>query len=175
MNLLWLCTKRLRRNGWRCRVANGPHCWCTGSSPWQPVYEAGRNIRWLSNRADFDTLTGPWVPARIAYLQHGTDAVTWLTPRLIGQKPDWLTGSAAAGGRAPDVSDSMVWIPLGTYLQVAFDMFLGEAVPARHSHNFGDVAVEAWNGVSPSGLEPATVGKIQALMAAIPYEDSIDN
>lgn len=40
-------------------------------------------------------------------------------------------GSVAAGGRAPDVNDSMVWIPLVTYLQVAFDMFTGEAVPAR--------------------------------------------
>ncbi|MCC9068593.1 alpha/beta-hydrolase family protein [Arthrobacter cryoconiti] len=146
-----------------------------GSTPWQPVYEAGLNVRWLSNDGDFDTLTGPWVPARIAYLQHGTDAVTWLTPRLIWQKPDWLAGSASAGGRAPDVSDSMVWIPLITYLQATFDMFMGEAVPARHGHNFGDVAVEAWNGVWPSGLDQATVGKIHALMAAIPYEDSVDN
>lgn len=146
-----------------------------GSTPWQPVYQGGRNIRWLSNNGDFDVLPGPWMPARIAYLQHGTDAVTWLTPRLLWQKPEWLDGRAAAGGRAPDVSDSMAWIPLVTYLQVACDMFLGESVPARHGHNFGDVSVGAWNGVSPSGLAPSAVMRIQALIAAIPYEDSISN
>lgn len=51
------------------------------------------------------------------------------------------------GGRSPDVSDSMGWIPLVTYVQVAFDMFMGESVPHSHGHNFGDVAVEAWHSV----------------------------
>lgn len=146
-----------------------------GSPPWQPVYDGGRNVRWLSNNGDFDKFPGSWEPARVAYLQHGTDAVTWLTPRLIWQKPDWLSGSAASGGRAPDVSDAMVWIPLVTYLQVAFDMFMGESVPASHGHNFGDVAVEAWNGVAPSGLDHAAVVNIQSLIAAYAHEDSMAN
>ncbi|MBP2414615.1 putative membrane protein [Arthrobacter stackebrandtii] len=146
-----------------------------GSPEWQPVYQAGRNVRWLSNNGDFDALAGPWVAGRVAYLQHGTDAVTWLSPRLIWEKPDWLNGTAADGGRAPDVSDSMRRVPLFTYLQVAVDMFVGEAVPASHGHNFGDVAVGAWNGVAPSGLEPAAVDRIQGIISAYPYEDSMDN
>ncbi|ALO66978.1 hypothetical protein AS189_11345 [Arthrobacter alpinus] len=146
-----------------------------GSPVWQPVFDGGRNVRWLSNNGDFDKLTRAWEPARVAYLQHGTDAVTWLTPALIWQKPDWLAGSSANGGRAPDVSDSMRWIPLITYLQVAFDMFMGEAVPASHGHNFGDVAVQAWNGVSPSGLDQPALDRIQAVIAAYPYEESMTN
>lgn len=146
-----------------------------GSPVWQPVFEGGRNVRWLSNTGDFDTLQGPWEPARVAYLQHGTDAVTWLTPRLIWAKPEWLAGSQDAGGRAPDVSDAMLWIPLGTYLQVAFDMFMGEAVPASHGHNFGDVAVEAWNAVASSGLDPSAVDRIQTVIAAYPDEESLTN
>lgn len=146
-----------------------------GSPVWQPVFDGGRNVRWLSNNGDFEKLDGPWEPGRVAYLQHGTDAVTWLTPRLIWQKPDWLAGSAASGGRAPDVSDSMRWIPLITYLQVAFDMFMGESVPASHGHNFGDVAVQAWNGVSPSGLDQPALDRIQAVIAAYPYEESMTN
>ena len=146
-----------------------------GSPVWQPVFERGRNVRWLSNNGDFEKLTGTWEPGRVAYLQHGTDAVTWLTPRLIWQKPDWLEGSAARGGRAPDVSDSMRWIPLVTYLQVAFDMFMGESVPASHGHNFGDVAVQAWNGASPSGLDQPALDRIQAVIASYPFEESMTN
>lgn len=146
-----------------------------GSPVWQPVYESGLHVRWLSKSGDFAKVQGPWETARVAYLQHGTDAVTWLTPRLIWQKPEWLAGTAQEGGRAPDVSDSMRWIPLVTYLQVAFDMFMGEAVPANHGHNFGAVAVEAWNHVAPSGLDEAALGKIQGIIAAYPYEDSMDN
>lgn len=147
----------------------------SGSPVWQPVFDGGRNVRWLSNNGDFEKLTSAWEPARVAYLQHGTDAVTWLTPALIWQKPDWLAGSSTNGGRAPDVSDSMRWIPLITYLQVAFDMFMGEAVPASHGHNFGDVAVQAWNGVSPSGLDQPALARIQAIIAAYPYEESMTN
>lgn len=147
----------------------------SGSPVWQPVYDGGRQVRWLSKSGDFAKVQGTWEPVRVAYLQHGTDAVTWLTPRLIWQKPDWLGGSAETGGRAPDVSDSMVWIPLVTYLQVAFDMFMGEAVPASHGHNFGDVAVEAWNNVAPSRLDDAAVDRIQTIIASYPYEDSMEN
>lgn len=146
-----------------------------GSPVWQPQFDGGRNVRWLSNNGDFAKIPGAWEPGRIAYLQHGTDAVTWLTPRLIWETPDWLQGNAASGGRAPDVSDSMRWIPLVTYLQVAFDMFMGESVPASHGHNFGDVAVGAWNGVHPSGLDQTAVDRIQDVIAAYPYEDSMDN
>ncbi|WP_449372809.1 alpha/beta-hydrolase family protein [Arthrobacter psychrolactophilus] len=146
-----------------------------GSPPWQPVYDGGKNIRWLSNNGDLEKLPGSWDATRVAYLQHGTDAVTWLTPRLIWSKPDWLGGSAASGGRAPDVSDSMRWIPGVTYLQVAFDMFMGESVPALHGHNFGDVAVDAWNGVAPSGLDENAVERIQSIIAAYAHEDSMDN
>ena len=144
-----------------------------GSPVWQPVFDAGRHVRWLSKRGDFDKVAGPWEASRIAYLQHGTDAVTWLTPRLIWQSPDWLAGPAATGGRAPDVSDSMRWIPLVTYLQVAFDMFMGEAVPADHGHNFGDVAVEAWNYVAPSGLDQAAVDRVQKVIESYAYVDSM--
>ncbi|POH73353.1 hypothetical protein CVS27_10580 [Arthrobacter glacialis] len=146
-----------------------------GSPLWQPTFDGGRHVRWLSNNGDFSRVAGPWESGRIAYLQHGTDAVTWLTPRLIWEKPEWLGGSAESGGRAPDVSDSMRWVPLVTYLQVAFDMFLGESVPHSHGHNFGDVAVESWNNVLPSGLDPASVERIQSVIESYPYQESMTN
>lgn len=101
--------------------------------------------------------------------------MTWLTPRLIWEKPQWLGGRAEAGGRSPDVSDSMRWIPLVTYVQVAFDMFMGESVPHSHGHNFGDVAVEAGNSVLTGGLDAGAVERIQSVIESYPYEESMTN
>jgi len=143
-----------------------------GSPVWQPVYQLGKNVRWLSNPGDFGKVDGPWGSSKVAYLQHATDAVTWLTPRLIWSKPQWLAGPSASGGRAPDVSDSMVWMPLVTYIQLAFDMFMGESVPAGHGHNFGDVAVDAWNNVAPGGLDQAAVDRISTIIASYSDDDS---
>lgn len=144
-----------------------------GSPVWQPVLDQGRTVRWLSVPGDFDTVPGPWERPRIAYLQHATDPITWLDPAVIRQRPEWLAGSQAEGGRAADVSDAMVWVPLLTYLQLAVDMVLGEAVPAGHGHNYGDVAVDAWAAVLPEhGLDGPALDRVQEVIAAYPYEDA---
>ena len=111
-----------------------------GSQPWQPVLDQGEAVRWLSSNGDFDALAGPWNAPRVAYLQHGSDPVVWLGPRLIWAAPDWLRD----GQRAPDVSEYMRWIPGVTGLQVLVDMLMGESVPASHGHNYGDVILGAW-------------------------------
>ncbi|MEX5255231.1 alpha/beta hydrolase [Kocuria arenosa] len=144
-----------------------------GSPVWRPVLDQGRTVRWLSNPGDFEAVPGPWERPRIAYLQHATDPITWLDPAVIWQRPEWLAGSQAQGGRAADVSDSMVWIPGLTYLQLAVDMVLGEAVPAGHGHNYGDVAVDAWAGVLPEhGLDSSAVDRLRDVIAAYPFEDA---
>lgn len=144
-----------------------------GSPVWQPVLDQGRTVRWLSVPGDFDAVPGPWERPRIAYLQHATDPITWLDPAVIWQRPEWLAGSQAEGGRAADVSDAMVWIPLLTYLQLAVDMVLGEAVPAGHGHNYGDVAVDAWAAVLPEhGLDGPALDRVREVIAAYPYEDA---
>lgn len=53
------------------------------------------------------------------------------------------------GGRAPDVSDSMRWIPLIAYLQVAFDMFTGEPVPPATA-----ITLETWRSRHGMGSPP---------------------
>ena len=143
-----------------------------GSPVWRPVLDQGRTVRWLSVPGDFEQLPGPWEQPRIAYLQHATDPITWLDPAVIWQRPAWLAGSQAEGGRAVDVSDSMIWLPGLTYLQLAVDMVVGEAVPAGHGHNYGDVAVDAWSGVLPAhGLDPDALDQLRGVITSYPYED----
>lgn len=141
----------------------------SGSPAWQPVLDDGREVRWLSNRGDFETLDGEWEHPRVAYLQHATDAVTWLTPELLWRSPEWLE----PGQRGADVSPSMRWIPVVTGLQVLVDMLMGEAVPASHGHNFGDVVLEGWQAVTPEvTLSDAALDRIQSLIETYALDDS---
>lgn len=136
------------------------------SPAWQPVLDGGREVRWISR--DGDPIDGTWNQPRVLYLQHATDPVTWLVPELLWRSPEWLDPAQ----RAPDVSPSMLWIPVVTAVQVTLDMLGGEAVPARHGHNYGDVVTTGWHAVTgDAGLDPAAVDRIRALIetyAAIP-------
>lgn len=146
---------------------NGSELWRTltdardaGSPVWRPIVEAGREVRWLS-RED-DALPGPWEHPRVLYLQHATDPVTWLDAALIWRSPEWLEPSQ----RADDVSPSMRWMPFITAAQVTVDMLGGEAVPARHGHNFGDVVTSGWREVTgDAGLDDVAVARIEAVIA----------
>ncbi len=145
---------------------NGSTLWQTlqaerepGSPAWQPVREAGREVRWVSRPGDERLLPGPWEEPRVLYLQHATDPVTWLSPRLLFASPDWLEPEQ----HSPDVSPAMRWIPVVTALQVTVDMLMGEAVPASYGHNYGDVVVTAWQQVvGDSGLDGSAIARIQA-------------
>lgn len=139
----------------------------SGSPEWLPVLDGGAQVRWLSKPGDFDRLPGEWEQPRVAYLQHATDAVTWMDLRVIWQRPDWLSGPAAEGGRGADVSDAMVWFPGVTYLHLVADMIMGLAVPAGHGHNFGDVMVDGWEGVLPRpDRDEAAAARIQEVIEA---------
>ncbi|AMB60018.1 alpha/beta hydrolase [Microterricola viridarii] len=133
-----------------------------GSPAWQPVLDAGAEVRWMSHPGDFDKLAGPWSEPRVAYLQHATDPVTWLGPELLWAEPDWLK----PGQRAADVSPNMQWIPVVTALQVVVDMLMGESVPASHGHNYGDVVLDGWVAVTgDGGLDAAATDAIRAVIA----------
>lgn len=131
-----------------------------GSPAWQPVLDGGREVRWLSR--DGDDISGIWDRPRVLYLQHATDPVTWLVPELLWNAPEWLDEAQ----RGPDVSPSMRWMPVITAVQVTIDMLGGEAVPARHGHNYGDVVTTAWRAVTgDAGLDADAVERIRDLIA----------
>ncbi|MBE1514866.1 alpha/beta-hydrolase family protein [Nesterenkonia halotolerans] len=142
------------------------------SPVWQPVYQAGEQVRWQSKPGDFAELPGPWRQPRIGYLQHATDPITWLEPAVLFQRPAWLAGPAAAGGRGADVSDAMQWIPGVTFLHLVTDMLMSEAVPPSHGHNFGDVAVDGWAQVLPGhDRDGAQLAAIQSIIEQIDSQD----
>ena len=141
-----------------------------GSPIWRPVLDGGAQVRWASKVGDLESLKGPWSHPRVAYLQHATDPVTWLSPTLLWQSPEWLQ----PGERGPDVSKAMTWIPVITGVQVVIDMLLGENVPARHGHNYGDVILDAWTKVAPkTDLSGAARARIQTVIEKYGVESTM--
>lgn len=79
------------------------------------------------------------------FLQHASDPIpiVWWSPDLAWQRPDWLREE-----RGEDVSPSMRWYPLVTFLRVAADMAVSNDVPAGHGHRY-DHFLEYWAAIIP--------------------------
>jgi uncharacterized membrane protein len=124
-----------------------------GSSPATPVYGGGRTVRFV-NEGDRDPLTDDsWGPTRVLYLQHASDPVTFFSPDLLLDRPDWLLPDQ----RGTDVPERFDWIPLITMWQVLFDLPAAGGVPEGFGHLFTPEAnAQAWIDVTrPEGWTAA--------------------
>ncbi|WP_299057347.1 alpha/beta-hydrolase family protein [uncultured Nocardioides sp.] len=114
-----------------------------GSPEIEADYRDGETIRFtLDARRPAPPEDAPWSGSHILYFQHASDPVTWWSPDLILQRPDWLEEE-----RGPDVSASMVWIPFVTFGQVSADLALGFGTPPGTGHIFSGRHAYAWDQV----------------------------
>lgn len=114
-----------------------------GSTEVEPLYRAGRTIRFTTSPGGPIPPAGqPWDRARVLYLQHPSDPITWWSPDLILNRPDWLTEQ-----RGRDVPAATRWIPFVTFWQVSVDMPLSMEPGPGHGHNFSGEHVDAWAAV----------------------------
>jgi len=128
-----------------------------------PELDQGHQVRWFADPAGFSAPDDDWESPRIAYLQHGNDPVTWLTPSIFWKKPDWLQD----GQRSPAVSSDMHWIPLVTGLQALIDFTMGSSVPDDSGHKYGTLTLEAWIAVTgDGGLSDDALSAIRATIAS---------
>ncbi len=131
-----------------------------GSPQRLPIYQQGRNVRFAARASDLGRPQDPWGNPRIVYLQHASDPITWWTPDLLFNKPDWLRER-----RGYDVSPGVEWIPVVTFLQVSADMAVATDVPDGHGHRYvGDVAA-AWAAVlQPPGWTPEKTARLRQIL-----------
>ncbi|WP_062292396.1 alpha/beta-hydrolase family protein [Demequina phytophila] len=123
-----------------------------------PVLDDGLEVRWADAWGGLETLTGPWEPTRVAYLQHGNDPIVWIGPRVIWSKPAWLQD----GQRSAQVSEDMVWIPVVTAFQGVIDLILSTAVPEDAGHKYGNLAVDGLHQVTgDAGLSDEAVERVR--------------
>jgi uncharacterized membrane protein len=137
-----------------------------GSPQWQPVYQAGKQIRFAAVPTDLAKPSGTWGPPRVAYVQHANDPVVWWSPALLVEVPDWLA-EPPGPGRTP----TMRYYPILTFLQVTVDQFTGVDVPQGQGHNYGTSMPSVFAQVTqPPGWTDADTLRLEKLIATLPVE-----
>src|SRR5262245_12378973 len=64
------------------------------SSPaWLPRYRDGSVVRFANQHGGLGVGKAPWGPLRIAFLQYGSDPITFFSPRYFFHEPEWLRTS----------------------------------------------------------------------------------
>lgn len=136
-----------------------------GSPAWLPIYEEGRTVRFTGREDALNLPSGEWGETRIVYLQHASDPVTFFSPSLAFQQPEWLQNDR----RGPDVSERMTWIPVVTMWQVAADVGAASLVPEGYGHLYGpDEYLNAWTGLlEPAGWDAADSNRLVDYLAEI--------
>ncbi|WP_336081965.1 alpha/beta hydrolase [Nocardia sp. SSK8] len=131
-----------------------------GSPQWLPIYRDGQTARFIAAPPDLARPDRPWPAPRVVYLQHASDPITWWTPRLLFQEPDWLREP-----RGPDVLTNTRWIPVVTFLQVSADMAVSTDVPDGHGHTFHAAIADAWAAIlAPPGWTAADTERLRGVL-----------
>jgi uncharacterized membrane protein len=129
---------------------------------WEPVYDAGRTVRFGADGAALARPGPNWERPRVVYLQNATDPISWWRPRLLRQRPEWLNEP-----RGPGVSEEMPFVPLVTGFQVGLDLLQSLAVPPGHGHVFGPAHAEAWALIAPPpDWSPGDTSRLRTVMTA---------
>jgi uncharacterized membrane protein len=133
-----------------------------GSPEWLPIYDDGKNVRFVARASDLARPNSEWGRPRVVYLQHASDPIAWWTPDLLFAKPDWLREK-----RGYDVLPETRWIPVVTFLQVSADMAVAVDVPDGHGHHYVADVANGWAAVlSPPGWTPEKTDKLRPLLHA---------
>lgn len=128
-----------------------------------PRYDNGRTVR-FSEAANPEQVAAdtaaPWEGTRVLFLQHPSDPVTWWSPDLLFERPDWLVEPPGY-----DRTTAMRWYPIVTFWQVGFDIFNAAAMPPGHGHNYSDTQLDGWVAViAPDGWTAADTERIRRSM-----------
>jgi uncharacterized membrane protein len=133
-----------------------------GSPEWLPIYDNGRNARFVARPANLDRPPTAWPHPRVVYLQHASDPIAWWNPDLLFRRPDWLDEK-----RGYDVLSETEWIPVVTFLQVSADMAVAVDVPQGHGHVYVADVANGWAAVlQPPGWTPEKTDRLRPLLHA---------
>ena len=98
-------TSGTARMGWSGLVRPRPACFTVSSSTsvipaarWLPVADGGRQVVFAADASDLRRPAGSRRPD-VLYLQNGSDPIVRWTPRLLFDRPDWLSSQQPATSR----------------------------------------------------------------------------
>ncbi len=115
-----------------------------GSPEVSPVYDSGAYVRFMNEpqqleRDIYGRELGSWKFPRTVFAQHASDSVVWYNTSMFAKEPDWLRERAGL-----DVSPSMRFTPVVTFLQVIADLPVAGLAPPGHGHTYHRELIDAW-------------------------------
>jgi uncharacterized membrane protein len=133
-----------------------------GTHEVEPVYKGGRTVRFANHvAAGVPPAATAWDGPRVLYLQHPSDPIVWWSPRLIWDRPDWMSEPYGS-----DVLGAMTWIPFVTFWQVTADLPLATGVPDGHGHDYHREFVDGWATVlQPAGWTTDKAERLRDIVA----------
>lgn len=140
---VWVGTPRLSQL-WETLVQQRQ----TPSTEVQPIIQAGRHIRFMDRPealyqpSHTGTLQKEWLFPRIVFVQYASDPIVWWSPKMLWQRPDWLTEQ-----KGHDVVKLPTWLPVISLLELTLDMPASNRTPAGHGHIYRYDTVYAWQAV----------------------------
>lgn len=132
-----------------------------GSPVWRPIVENGARVRFAQLPGDLEVPEADWASPRVVYLMNASDPVAWFEPESLFLPPAYL-----GHPRGPDVSPSMIWIPLATFWQTVLDLTTASGAPGGHGHTYGVNIVDGWADVlQPPGWTEQDTARLRELLA----------
>ena len=131
-----------------------------GTPVWQPVFDEGRSVRFVTRDPNAEPLAPEWDGTRIVYLQHPSDPVTfWGFDSFVSPSP-WMEQP-----RGYDVPDQGRWFPIVTGTQGVFDLMAGFAAPPGYGHDYRLDYVNGWTLVAPpEGWTEADTARLEQFL-----------
>ncbi len=131
-----------------------------GTPQVRPRYDNGRTVRFANGPDIAEIAAPPWEGTRVLFVQHPSDPITWWSPDLMFNRPDWLVEPPGF-----DRTASMRWYPIVTFWQVAADMTNAAGMPGGHGHNYGYSVLDGWAAViPPDGWTVADTERVRAAL-----------
>jgi uncharacterized membrane protein len=114
------------------------------SPVWQPVFDGGRSVRFVTRDPDQPALDADWPAPRIVYLQHPSDPVPLWSVEALWWPPEWMSRP-----RGFDVPDRIRWFPIVSGVQAVGDMLGQLGTPPGFGHVYSTDYVKGWVSVAP--------------------------
>lgn len=128
------------------------------SPVWRPRYGDGRIFRFATQDTDLSRGYADWGPMRIIYLQYPSDPIVFFERTSLYRRP-----AIATNPRAPDISTTMVWVPVVSFLQSVVDMVTATGAPRGYGHVYAaSHYLDAWVSLlGPTGWQPADLERLR--------------
>lgn len=123
------------------------------SPAWKPSFRDGSVVRFANQYGGLEEGESSWGMFRIAYLQYGSDPITFFEPSIFTHEPAWMQEP-----RAPDVSPYLRWYPIVSGLQLAADLMTANTPPGFGHEYAAEHYLDSWYKLTePDGWNEDTL------------------